>query len=387
MRLVDPSIELVAVRQLEQRHADLRLVGGDRARAHLRASSTTSRCTPTTSSTTTTSSSFLATASTWTCSSTRSSPPPTTSARGSGSASKLRPGLRRVERLVPAALRRGRDRPRLAVRPAADRGQLHRRRRGGRRQLPDLAARPRRPGRRSPARPSWSTSSRRSCTEPGGPAWRQTIFYPFAQAARFARGRVLRPLIESSSYATARFGDVPMLHATATYDDETGELSLFAVNRSTTETSAVDRRRARASARCRSPTTPSSPTTTCGPATPPTSPTASCPDAVRAPGSPTEDSRSASPPLPGTSCDSPPHQPAEAGSEPDPFSTTRSKQMRRTTWTAAARPQASPAPWSSPDAAAVRGGRLARPSPPAPSAASTTGPNVDAGLLERLHRR
>jgi alpha-L-arabinofuranosidase len=73
-------------------------------------------------------------------------------------------------------------------------------------------------------------------TEPGGAAWRQTIFYPFAQAARFARGRVLRPLIESSSYPTARFGEVPMLHATATYDDETGELSVFAVNRSTTET-------------------------------------------------------------------------------------------------------------------------------------------------------
>jgi alpha-N-arabinofuranosidase len=73
-------------------------------------------------------------------------------------------------------------------------------------------------------------------TEPGGRAWRQTIFYPFAQAARLARGRVLRPLIESSSYPTARFGEVPMLHATATYDDSTGDLCLFAVNRSTTET-------------------------------------------------------------------------------------------------------------------------------------------------------
>ena len=29
-------------------------------------------------------------------------------------------------------------------------------------------------------------------TEPGGPAWRQTIFHPFAQAARWARGEVLR---------------------------------------------------------------------------------------------------------------------------------------------------------------------------------------------------
>jgi alpha-N-arabinofuranosidase len=72
-------------------------------------------------------------------------------------------------------------------------------------------------------------------TEPGGPAWRQTIFHPFAQAARLARGRVLRPLIDSPLYATERFGEVPVLHATATFDDATGELCLFAVNRSTTE--------------------------------------------------------------------------------------------------------------------------------------------------------
>jgi len=73
-------------------------------------------------------------------------------------------------------------------------------------------------------------------TEPGGRAWRQTIFHPFAQAARLARGRVLRPLIESSHHGTERFGEVPLLHATATFDDDTGDLCLFAVNRSTTET-------------------------------------------------------------------------------------------------------------------------------------------------------
>jgi alpha-N-arabinofuranosidase len=73
-------------------------------------------------------------------------------------------------------------------------------------------------------------------TEPGGPAWRQTIFYPFAQTARLARGRVLRLLVDSPLYATQRFGEVALLHATATYDDETGDLCLFAVNRSTTET-------------------------------------------------------------------------------------------------------------------------------------------------------
>jgi alpha-L-arabinofuranosidase len=76
-------------------------------------------------------------------------------------------------------------------------------------------------------------------TEPGGRAWRQTIFHPFAQAARLARGQVLRLLLESPTYATARFGEVPLLHATATYDDDSGDVCLFAVNRSTTETLPV----------------------------------------------------------------------------------------------------------------------------------------------------
>jgi alpha-L-arabinofuranosidase len=73
-------------------------------------------------------------------------------------------------------------------------------------------------------------------TEPGGRAWRQTIFHPFAQAARLARGRVLRPLLDSPVYGTERFGEVPLLQATATYDDGSGDLSLFAINRSTSET-------------------------------------------------------------------------------------------------------------------------------------------------------
>ena len=72
-------------------------------------------------------------------------------------------------------------------------------------------------------------------TEPGGRAWRQTIFHPFAQAARLATGIVLRTLVDSPTYVTARFGEVPLLHATATYDDATGDVCVFAVNRSTTE--------------------------------------------------------------------------------------------------------------------------------------------------------
>jgi alpha-N-arabinofuranosidase len=60
-------------------------------------------------------------------------------------------------------------------------------------------------------------------TEPGGPAWRQTIFHPFAQAARLAAGgTVLRVAV-----------DTPALEAVAVAGD--GTLTLFAVNRSETE--------------------------------------------------------------------------------------------------------------------------------------------------------
>jgi alpha-L-arabinofuranosidase len=56
-------------------------------------------------------------------------------------------------------------------------------------------------------------------TEPGGPAWRQTIFYPFALTSRYGRGRVLAVHPESPTIRTASYGDVPVLHTTAVTDD------------------------------------------------------------------------------------------------------------------------------------------------------------------------
>ena len=72
-------------------------------------------------------------------------------------------------------------------------------------------------------------------TEPGGRSWRQTTFHPFAQASRFAAGDVLRVAIDAPTYPTAQFGDVPVVDAVATYDDDAGQVALFAVNRSLTE--------------------------------------------------------------------------------------------------------------------------------------------------------
>jgi alpha-N-arabinofuranosidase len=68
-------------------------------------------------------------------------------------------------------------------------------------------------------------------TEPAGPAWRQSIFHPFALTARYARGDVLRVEPVSPEHDTARFGPVPALDAVATHDPEAGALALFAVNR------------------------------------------------------------------------------------------------------------------------------------------------------------
>ncbi|MFJ8670165.1 alpha-N-arabinofuranosidase [Streptomyces sp. NPDC093600] len=68
-------------------------------------------------------------------------------------------------------------------------------------------------------------------TEPGGPAWRQTTFHPFAQTARHGRGEVLDVRVDSPTYSTAAYGEVPLLHATAVRDPRTGAISVFAVNR------------------------------------------------------------------------------------------------------------------------------------------------------------
>ena len=69
-------------------------------------------------------------------------------------------------------------------------------------------------------------------TEPGGPAWRQTIFFPFAAASAHARGSAVRVRVDSPLYDTAEYGAVPMLDAVATRDPETGRTALYVVNRS-----------------------------------------------------------------------------------------------------------------------------------------------------------
>jgi alpha-L-arabinofuranosidase len=71
--------------------------------------------------------------------------------------------------------------------------------------------------------------------EPGGPAWRQSIFHPFSLTARFAQGEVLEPRVVAPTMTTAKHGDVSVLDAVATHDPENNRVAVFVVNRHPSE--------------------------------------------------------------------------------------------------------------------------------------------------------
>ena len=80
-------------------------------------------------------------------------------------------------------------------------------------------------------------------TETGGPAWRQTIFHPFAQMSRLGRGRVLRARVECDTYGATYYDPrgpqdlyfpipaAPYLKLAAVANESSGGLTLFALNR------------------------------------------------------------------------------------------------------------------------------------------------------------
>src|SRR5690606_33234408 len=69
-------------------------------------------------------------------------------------------------------------------------------------------------------------------TETGGPAWRQTIFHPFAQASRLARGNVLRLVTECGVFSAGDYPTAPLLLASVVHDAPSRAVSVFALNRS-----------------------------------------------------------------------------------------------------------------------------------------------------------
>lgn len=69
-------------------------------------------------------------------------------------------------------------------------------------------------------------------TVPGGPCFRQTIFYPFMYTSLYGRGKALKSVIESPSYACARHDHVSFIDSATVLNEAAGELVLFIVNRS-----------------------------------------------------------------------------------------------------------------------------------------------------------
>ena len=76
-------------------------------------------------------------------------------------------------------------------------------------------------------------------TEPGGPAWRQATFFPFALTSQLATGTALEVKLEAPTYETEVYGVVPLVDAVATHDAETGRAAVFLVNRSQGEPVSV----------------------------------------------------------------------------------------------------------------------------------------------------
>ncbi len=73
-------------------------------------------------------------------------------------------------------------------------------------------------------------------TEPGGPAWRQTIYYPYYFASRYGRGQALQLAVRSPGYDAEVADNVPYLDIAGVHDEAGGALAFFAVNRHPEET-------------------------------------------------------------------------------------------------------------------------------------------------------
>lgn len=71
--------------------------------------------------------------------------------------------------------------------------------------------------------------------ERGGPAWRQTIYWPYRMASLYGRGDALEVKVDAPCYDCRVADDVSYLDIAATHDPAGGLLTLFIVNRHLTD--------------------------------------------------------------------------------------------------------------------------------------------------------
>ncbi|MGK7296844.1 MAG: alpha-N-arabinofuranosidase [Candidatus Wenzhouxiangella sp. M2_3B_020] len=76
--------------------------------------------------------------------------------------------------------------------------------------------------------------------EPGGPAWRQTIYWPYQMASLYGRGHALNVRVDGPTYDCRVADDVSYLDMAATLDKAEEMLTLFVLNRHPTEVAELD---------------------------------------------------------------------------------------------------------------------------------------------------
>jgi len=69
-------------------------------------------------------------------------------------------------------------------------------------------------------------------TEPNGPSWVQTIYYPFLLTSLHGRGTALKIELDSPVYACSAGDSIPCIDCAAVVCEQKGELTLFLVNKS-----------------------------------------------------------------------------------------------------------------------------------------------------------
>lgn len=72
-------------------------------------------------------------------------------------------------------------------------------------------------------------------TENDGGIWKQTIYYPFLHMSKYGQGVALQSLVDTSKHDTIGHEDVTDIESIAVYNEEKGELTIFAVNRNVDE--------------------------------------------------------------------------------------------------------------------------------------------------------
>lgn len=76
-------------------------------------------------------------------------------------------------------------------------------------------------------------------TVEGGPAWRQTIFYPYMLASQYGRGTALNLAVQCKGYDTDFANNVPYLDVSGVLSQD-GALTFFLVNRHESEAISLD---------------------------------------------------------------------------------------------------------------------------------------------------